>query len=98
MTKDGKHCCKRRNYSFLAISSFVTVFKKPSAAEASESVYMRERVKDQNGISSFQFSNSPGPDKPAARGQILQPGLHHYLLYSARSDREGSHLDKNMFK
>ena len=31
---------------FCAISSFVTVFKKLSAAEASESVYMRERVKD----------------------------------------------------
>ena len=27
-----------------AISSFVTVFKKLSAAEASESIYMRERV------------------------------------------------------
>ena len=31
MTKSGKHC--------------YYVFKKPSAAEASESVYMRERVK-----------------------------------------------------
>ena len=30
---------------FGAISSFVTVFKKQSAAEASEGVYMRERVK-----------------------------------------------------
>ena len=45
MTKSGKHCGKRRNCTFCAISSFVTVFKKPSAAEASESVYMRERVK-----------------------------------------------------
>ena len=44
MTKSGKHCGKRRNCSFWAISTFVTVFKKPSAAEASESVYMRERV------------------------------------------------------
>ena len=45
MTKYGKHCDKRRNCTFCAISSFVTtyVFKKPSAAEASESVYMRER-------------------------------------------------------
>ena len=33
MTKSGKHCGKRRN-----------VFKKLCAAEASESVYMRERV------------------------------------------------------
>ena len=33
MTKSGKH------------SSFVTVFKKLSAAEASESVYMGERFK-----------------------------------------------------
>ena len=45
MTKSGKHCVKRRNCTFWAISSFVTMFsKKPSAAEASESVYMRERV------------------------------------------------------
>ena len=29
---------------FCAISSFATVFKKLSAAEASESIYMRERV------------------------------------------------------
>ena len=46
MTKSGKHCDKRRNCSFLAIFFFYHyVFKKPSAAEASESVYMRERVK-----------------------------------------------------
>ena len=45
MTKSGKHCDKRRNCKFCAISSFVTVFKKQSAAEASESVYMMERVK-----------------------------------------------------
>ena len=45
MTKSGKHCDKGRNFTFCAISSFVTMFfKKPSAAEASESVYMRERV------------------------------------------------------
>ena len=45
MTKSGKHCGKRRNCTFCAISSFVTMFfKKPSAAEASESVYMRERA------------------------------------------------------
>ena len=45
MNKSGKHCDKRRNCSFGAISSFVTLFsKKPSAAEAIESVYMRERV------------------------------------------------------
>ena len=47
MTKSGKHCGKRRNCTLCAISSFVTyVFKKPSAAEASKSVYMRERVND----------------------------------------------------
>ena len=40
MTKSGKHCGKRRNCTFCHY-----VFKKPSAAEASESVYMRERVK-----------------------------------------------------
>ena len=46
MIQSGKHCGKRRNCSFWAISSFVTMFfKKPSAAEASESVYMRKRIK-----------------------------------------------------
>ena len=46
MTTSGKHCGKRRNCTFCAISSFDTMFfKKPSAAEASESVYMRERIK-----------------------------------------------------
>ena len=40
MTKSGKHCGKRRNCSFCHY-----VFKKPSAAEASERVYMKERVK-----------------------------------------------------
>ena len=40
LTKRGKHCGKRRNCFFCHY-----VFKKPSAAEASESVYMRERVK-----------------------------------------------------
>ena len=45
MTKSGKHCGKRRNCSFWAISSIVNyVFKKLSAAEASESVFMRERA------------------------------------------------------
>ena len=28
MTKSRKHCVKRRNYSFWAISSFVTIFSK----------------------------------------------------------------------
>ena len=45
MTKSGKHCGKRRNFLFRIFFSFVTVFKEPSAAEASDSVYMRERVK-----------------------------------------------------
>ena len=39
---------------FCAISSFVTLFsKKPSAAEASESVYMRERVKKKKIVGSI---------------------------------------------
>ena len=46
MTKSGKHCGKRRNCLFLCNFFFCHyVFKYPSAAEASESVYMRERVK-----------------------------------------------------
>ena len=45
LTKSGKHYDKRRNWSFWAISSFVTVFKKLSAADTSESFYMRKRVK-----------------------------------------------------
>ena len=45
MTKSGKHCSKMGNCLFWAVSSFVTMFsKKLSAAEASESVYKRERV------------------------------------------------------
>ena len=46
MTKSGKHCGERRNCWFSAISSFVNYdFKKTSATVASESIYMRERVK-----------------------------------------------------
>ena len=45
MTKRGKHCVKRSNFFFCHY-----VFKKPSAAEASESVYMRERVKTQTTL------------------------------------------------
>ena len=44
MTKSGKHCDK--NKKLLDLSNFIFchyVFKTPSAAEASESVYMRER-------------------------------------------------------
>ena len=45
MTKSGKHCGKRRNYcSFCLLLSLFS--KNPAAAEASESVYMRERVKN----------------------------------------------------
>ena len=46
MTISRKHCGKGRNGSCWAISSFVTMFSKKqySAAEASASVYMRERV------------------------------------------------------
>ena len=42
MTKSGKHCGKRKNYYFFFCHY---VFKKLSAAEASEIIYMRERVK-----------------------------------------------------
>ena len=59
MTKSGKHCGKRRNCLF-----------ELSAAEASESVYMRERVKqiptykestaedDENKKSNFFFCHT----------------------------------------
>ena len=46
MTKSGKHFWLKEK--LLVLSNFFFchyVFKKPSAAEASESVYMRERVK-----------------------------------------------------
>ena len=47
MTKRGKHCGKRRNCSVLSNFFFCHyVFKKLSAAEASESIYMREWVKE----------------------------------------------------
>ena len=55
MTKSGKHCDKRRNCTFCAISFFCYhVFKKLSAAEAPECVYMRERV---NKIYTMHFQN-----------------------------------------
>ena len=44
MTKNGKHCGKEK---LLVLSNFFFchyVFKKMSAAEASESVYMKGRV------------------------------------------------------
>ena len=41
MTKSGKHCGKRILSKFFFCHY---VFKKPPDAEASESVYMRERV------------------------------------------------------
>ena len=44
MTKSGKHCGKRRNCHY--------VFKKPSAAEAPEGVYMRKMVK-RRGIQNY---------------------------------------------
>ena len=47
LCKSGKHCGKRRNCNFFFCHY---VFKKPSAAEASESVYMRERA---NHLSNF---------------------------------------------
>ena len=42
--RSWKHCGKWRNCLFWAISSFATMFQKLSAADASESVYKRERV------------------------------------------------------
>ena len=54
MTKCEKHCGKMwQNEKLLIMSNFFFyhyVFKKPSAAEASESVYMRERVNDNDPI------------------------------------------------
>ena len=45
MTKSCKHCGKRKKLLVLSNFFFCNyVFKKPSAAETSESVYMRERV------------------------------------------------------
>ena len=45
MTKSGKHCGKKEKLHVLCNFFFCHyVFKKPSAAEASESFYMRERV------------------------------------------------------
>ena len=49
MTKSGKHCGKN---NLLVLGNFFfcyQVFKKTSAAEASESVCMRERVKGNIG-------------------------------------------------
>ena len=57
MTNSGKHCQKEK---LLVLSNFVFclyVFKKLSAAEASENVYMRERVKTLcNSITQCSFS------------------------------------------
>ena len=45
MTKSGKTLWQKEKLLVLSIFLFCHyVFKKPSAAEASESVYMRERV------------------------------------------------------
>ena len=45
MTESGKHCRKKGNIArFVQFLLLSYVFKKPSAAEASESVYMRKRV------------------------------------------------------
>ena len=55
MPKSGKHCGKKEK--LLVLSNFFFchyVFKKPSAAEASE-VYMRERVKE---IALIQYRKS----------------------------------------
>ena len=49
MTKSGKHCGKKGEIArFVQFLFCHYVFKKSSAAEASESVYMRERVKEKN--------------------------------------------------
>ena len=55
MYNDWKHCDKRRNCLFWAISSYVAMFSKnQSVAKASEHVYMRERVKLFPVLLSFQ--------------------------------------------
>ena len=48
MTKSVKHCGKRKNCFFCH-----HVFKTLSAAEASESVYMRESVVEERKITSY---------------------------------------------
>ena len=71
MTKSGKHCGKRRNCLFLAISSFVTVFKRLSAADASESIYMRKRVK---------VSSLGAGDQSSIPGQVIANTLKMVVM------------------
>ena len=61
---------------FCAISSFVTVFKTPSAAEASESVYLRERVKEQSSYFHIVFTSHQIPKKLSVTGKALTSGIH----------------------
>ena len=56
MTKSGKKCGKGRNF-FLCHY----VFKHPSTAEASESVYMRERVISRAPIALSEEKRSVNP-------------------------------------
>ena len=93
MTKSGKHCGKKRNCLF-----FHYVFKKLSAAEASESIYMRERVKDdkQNshirsvGAAIFLYVSTY---KKIRNVSVISIGtcVLHSVLSKAQKDGEKSH-------
>ena len=63
MTKSRKHCCKRRNCSFWAISSFVTMFSKSCLLQRCQkaSIWGKElktlwQILKKNNESNFTFS------------------------------------------
>ena len=76
MTKSGKHCGKKEKLHVLCNFFFCHyVFKKPSAAEASESVYMRERVNTSVIL----------PVRVELRTQFFfYQSLHYFLCYHCR--------------
>ena len=80
MTKSGKYCGKRRYCSFGAISSFVTMFLKSIPAEASESVYMRERVKTPSKRKGVQANYSPNTETLKQHRRIQNTSLLDRLV------------------
>ena len=77
MTKSGKHCGKRSSCTFCAISSCHYILKKLSAAEASESVYMRERVNE------YVYSESSGePLHPKRLSRVFNVCLNVKYAYT----------------
>ena len=44
MTKNGKHCGKRRNCTFCAISSFVTMFSKSCLLQRSRIIELHDNI------------------------------------------------------